>query len=102
MKKILLTVFLLLCSSNANSETVAWTELNQSITYLLSNGYKIIEITEVNISNKHTRYHYHLTPISSKGSDNRPVICDVEFFYNKNTILFEAGLTHCFLEIPNH
>lgn len=94
-------MFLMSFSSNANSaEFGGWTKMNQSVTYLLSSGYKIIEITEVSISNTYTRYHYHLVPISSQGNDNRPVICNVELFFDKDTFHIEMGLTECYLERP--
>ena len=100
MKKILLIIFLISCSSNANSEFAGWSNMNQSVTYLLSNGYKITEITEVSISNTYTRYHYHLSPISSQGDDDRPVICNVELFFDKDTYHLQTGLTECYLERP--
>ena len=54
MKKILLIMFLMSFSSNANSaEFGGWMKMNQSVTYLLSSGYKI-KSEVVDVPNKKT------------------------------------------------
>ena len=99
MKKMLFIIFFILFSSKAYAEA-RWSDMGQSVTYLLSVGYEIIKITEVNITNQYTRYHYHLVPINSSEGDPRPVLCNIIFYFENNERDLYNGFTKCYMEIP--